>query len=79
MTISLNTLMLAIKSLSRDIKWYEEKLRTEELDPEDSDYYGEYVLDLSKALSELAGVYEAERSHHADKDLPTVDELTQTR
>ena len=77
MSVSVNTLALALKSINRDIRRLEEKLRTENLDSEENDYYGEYVLDLSRALSELSGVYESERKRHSNLNLPTADELLQ--
>ncbi len=74
MQFSMNTLMLAIKAMQRDIKRYEEMLQDENLSEADSDYYGQYVLDLTQALSELGGTYQMARKDHPE--LPNLDELT---
>lgn len=70
--ISTNTLMLAIKAVQRDIKHYEE-LAGEAVDDEDVEYYGQYVLDLSRAMSELGTLYQEALKHHPE--CPTLDEL----
>lgn len=73
MNLSMNTLMLAIKAVQRDIKRHEDLLQDGTLTEEDCDYYGQYVLDLTKALSELGGTYQAARREHPE--LPALDEL----
>ena len=70
--ISTNTLMLAIKAVQRDIKHYEE-LAGDAVDDEDVEYYGQYVLDLTKAMSELGTLYQEARKRHPQ--CPTLDEL----
>ena len=74
MHISMNTLMLAIKAIERDIKRHEEIAQSETLNDEDSDYYGQYTLDLTQALSELGSLYQIARENHPE--CPTLDELT---
>ena len=73
MDMSINTLMLAIKAIERDIKSHEKIAQGEALSDEDSDYYGQYVLDLTQALSELAGLYQIARGGHPE--CPTLEEL----
>ena len=73
MNMSLNTLMLAIKAIERDIKTQEKLAQDDALSDEDSDYYGQYVLDLTQALSELAGLYQIARVGHPE--CPTLEEL----
>jgi hypothetical protein len=73
MDFSMNTLMLAIKAVQRDIARHEALLEDDSLSDADCDEYGELVLDLTKALGELGETYEAERGKH--EGLPTFDEL----
>ena len=73
MNMSLNTLMLAIKAIERDIESHEKIAQAEALSDEDSDYYGQYVIDLMQALSELAGLYQIARTGHPE--CPTLEEL----
>lgn len=74
MNVSLNTLMLAIKAIQRDITRYEELAQREGLSDEDYDYYGQYVLDLTRALSELGDLYRIARESHPE--CPSLEELT---
>jgi hypothetical protein len=55
------------------IKRHEAKLTTGDLSDEDADYYGQYVLDLTRALSEVASAYEDARQ--IDARLPAVEKL----
>ena len=73
MSLSASTLMLAIKCIDREIRNWEVKLRKGELDEEDSDYYGHYALDLTKALGDLGSAYEEVRAGNGD--LPSVDNV----
>ena len=73
MSLSASTLMLAIKCVDREIRSWEVKLRKGELDEDDSDYYGHYVLDLTKPLGDLGSAYEEARAGNGD--LPTIDKL----
>lgn len=72
MDISTNTLMLAIKAVQRDIK-HHERLAGEAADEEDVEYYGQYVLDLNRAMSELGTLYQEALKHHPE--CPSLDEL----
>lgn len=73
MQISLSSLMLAIKAIQRDIARHEEMSNAPDLSDGDADYYGNYVLDLTRALGEVGNAYE--RSRKTDPDAPTLDEL----
>lgn len=64
MQISLNSLMLAIKALQRDIDRHQQMLNAGGLSDEDADYYGQYVQDLTQALGEIGDVYERSRGGH---------------
>jgi hypothetical protein len=59
--ISITNLVLAILAIDRDIKAREKALRDGLISEADEQEYGEYVLDLMKALSELGGIYERAR------------------
>lgn len=72
MDISTNTLMLAIKAVQRDIQ-HHEKLASDAVDDGDVEYYGQYVLDLNRAMSELGTLYQEVLKHHPE--CPTLDEL----
>ena len=71
--LSATSLMLAVKSLDIEIKRHEAKLTTGDLSDEDADYYGQYVLDLTRAFSEVASAYEDARQ--IDARLPAVEKL----
>ena len=73
MSISMNSLMLAIKAIQRDIETHERLLREPGLSDEDADYHGQYVQDLTRALGEIGDVYERSRSDHAGA--PTLERL----
>lgn len=70
--ISMNTLMLAIKAVQRDTQ-HHEKLAVQAADDEDVKYYGQYVLDLNRAMSELGTLYQEALKHHPE--CPSLDEL----
>lgn len=76
MNISMNTLMLAIKAVQRDIDRHQELAEDEALGEEEADYHSQYILDLTQALSELGGLYQTARENHPE--CPTLDELTRT-
>jgi hypothetical protein len=59
--ISITNLALAILAIHRDIKAREKALRDGLIPEADEESCGEYVLDLMKARSELAGVYDRAR------------------
>jgi hypothetical protein len=73
MNLSANTLIVALKAVDHEIKRYEKVLETEALDDDTEDAYGQYVLDLSKALGELGEAYGLARQRHPQ--LPPVDDL----
>lgn len=54
MNISANTLILAIKSIDSEIK----RRKTGPVREDLAEESGQYVLDLTRALSELMGTYE---------------------
>lgn len=72
-TLSLDTLMLCIKAVQRDIAWHEQLAGSEDSSDEDIEYHGQYVLDLSRALSELGGLYQDARDGRPE--LPELDRL----
>jgi hypothetical protein len=71
--ISLETLMLSIKALQRDIARHEQQSVSEQSNEEDAEYHGQYAMDLARALSELGGLYQDARGRHPVG--PTLDEL----
>jgi len=73
MEISMNTLMLALKAIQRDIDRHRMLANGDDLSEEDADYYGSYVLDLSRALGELGDVYELARA--TTPEAPSLDQL----
>jgi NhaP-type Na+/H+ and K+/H+ antiporter len=72
-TLSLDTLMLCIKAVQRDIAWHEQLAGSEDASDEDVEYHGQYVLDLSRALSELGSLYQDARA--GNPGLPELDQL----
>ena len=66
MQLSTNTLILAIKSVQDAIKKHEELLQDKHMSEKDADYYGQYILDLTQALSELGGTYQIMRKDHPE-------------
>jgi hypothetical protein len=73
MTLSIDTVMLAIKAIQRDIESHETLASDQATDAAEVEYHGQYVLDLSKALTELCNSYEAARLAHPQ--CPSLDEL----
>ena len=73
MNISIYALMMAIKSVQRDIAAHEKLANDAELSDEDLDYYGQLVLDLSKVFGELCMVYDAEQKNYPD--FPPMEEV----
>jgi len=63
MNIAAETLMMALKSIQRDIKRVEKMLSQNKLSEEDIDYYSEFVLDLTRAASDLGAAYETKRAN----------------
>jgi len=53
--------------------WHEQLAGSEDGSDEDIAYHGQYVLDLSRALSELGGLYQEARQGNAG--LPELDQL----
>lgn len=72
-TLSLDTLILCIKAVQRDIAWHEQLAGSEDSSDEDIEYHGQYVLDLSRALSELGSLYQDALEGHPG--LPGLDQL----
>lgn len=73
MDISMNSLMLAIKAIQRDIDRREALLDDDKLSDDDADYQGQYVMDLTQALSEIGDVYERSRAGIAEA--PSLEKL----
>jgi NhaP-type Na+/H+ and K+/H+ antiporter len=73
MKISMNSLMLAIKAIQRDIDQREALLNEDELSDDDADYQGQYVMDLTRALGEIGDVYE--RSRGGVPEAPSLETL----
>lgn len=64
MEISMNSLMLAIKAMQRDIDQHQALLSDDQLSDDDADYHGQYIMDLTRALGEIGDVYERSRGGH---------------
>ncbi len=72
--ISIDSLMMAIKSVQRDIKRHEELAQDTNLSDDDLDYYGQYVLDLTKVYGELGMAYQEAQKQYPE--CPLLEELT---
>lgn len=73
MNISIYALMMAIKSVQRDIVAHEKLANDAQASDEDLDYYGQLVMDLTKVFGELCMVYDVEQKNHPD--FPEMEEL----
>jgi hypothetical protein len=73
MEISIYALMMAIKSVQRDIVQHEKLASDDSLSDDDLDYYGQQVLDLTKVFGELCMAYET--AQKADTTFPTLENL----
>ena len=62
--ISVTNLVLAIIAMDRDIKAREKALREGAVPEADEEEESEYVLELWKARSELAGIYDRARERN---------------
>ncbi len=71
--ISVNTLMLAITSMYREIDWTVQRIKEESPEIDEQEGLSEHVLDLQKALNELANQYEKQRVN--EPVYPSFDEL----
>jgi hypothetical protein len=58
MNISINTIVLSMYSVYRDIKFHENLNNDDSLGDEEREDYAQYVLDLMQVFSELGSVYE---------------------
>jgi hypothetical protein len=58
MNISINTIVLSMYSVYRDIKFHEKLNNDDSLGDEEREDYAQYVLDLMQVFSELGSVYE---------------------
>lgn len=73
MEISLNSMMLALKAIQRDLDRHQALLRDDDLTDDDADYYSQYVLDLTRTLGEFSDLYERSRT---DEPLaPSLEQL----
>lgn len=75
MEISISTLQLAIKSIDRHIVDLEKKMQQEDLNDDELDEYGNYVMDLTNALNELGPHYEKLRESRSN--MPSFAALTE--
>ena len=57
MQLSIDTIMMAMFSVHRDIKYHEMLNNDESVELSEQVDHGEYVLDLTKAFNELGTVY----------------------
>jgi hypothetical protein len=73
MEISTSTLMLAIGALAREIEQATQEAENASVGVDDEEHLSERVLDLQRALSELAGIYERQRSEHPA--FPSLDQI----
>jgi len=73
MNISINTLMMAMFSVHRDIKHHEALNNDESLEQEEREEYGQYVLDLTQVFSELVMAYK--EAQESTPEFPPIDEL----
>jgi hypothetical protein len=77
MNISAETLMMALKSVQRDMTRVEKLIRQKDLSEEDIDYYSELLLDLTRASCDLGSAYEEQRS--TMPELPPLADLMNAR
>ena len=73
MNVSINSLMMAMFSVHRDIKHHEALNNDESLKQEAREEYGQYVLDLTHVLGELGMAYK--EAQQDALEFPTIDEL----
>ena len=71
--ISINTLMLAITALSRELNFTTQRINNEPPEVDEQEHLSEHVLDLQKALNEMANHYEKLRSK--EPAFPPFDDL----
>jgi|HubBroStandDraft_5_1064220.scaffolds.fasta_scaffold2775752_1 hypothetical protein len=64
--ISLSALIIAIKSIDRDIKAQEAALAEGRVNDDDTDETGTYVLDMQKVMSELLSTYKTACRDHPE-------------
>ena len=72
MTLSINTLMLAIKAVERDMERLEDFVN-DEFSAEETQALGQQTQELAQALGELGRLYERERQQQPD--CPPLDQL----
>lgn len=73
MELSINTLALVLFALQRDISRHERLNSDLSLTQADREDHGQYALDLSAALGEVAQAYEA--AQELSPDMPSIHEL----
>ena len=73
MNLSLNTLMIAIKTTQREEERLKARLKAEKLSEEDFDYYQQNLLDLIDAGKELQSFYELRQMQ--EPSLNPIDQL----
>lgn len=72
MNLTINTLLLAIRSVESEIKKFELMTQDENASDEDLGEYGDYVLELSQAHGELGVAYDEARKDYPQ--YPSFDE-----
>jgi hypothetical protein len=58
MNLSINTIVLSMYSVYRDIKLHEKLNNDESFSDEEQENHGQYVLDLMQVFSELGSAYQ---------------------
>ncbi len=73
MEISINTLLLAMYAVQRDIRHHETLNNSETSAQDEREEAGQYALDLTAALGELGMLYRQMQAEHPE--CPVLDEL----
>lgn len=71
--ISTQTLMLSIAALAAEQELLTRRIELEPAEVDNEEHLSEHVLDIQKALGELAGIYENQRQ--TDTLYPSVGDL----
>lgn len=74
MNLSLNTLIVAVKAMKREMALYDELLKDPSLKPAQIAEYRGWQHELAEALTDLADIYQAARDEHPE--IPGLDDMT---
>jgi hypothetical protein len=66
MNLSTNTVIVAMQAIGAEIKRRQSAAKTGKLADEAAEDVSRYILDLTRALSELGGAYEQARKEHPE-------------